>query len=253
MESTPKEIYHQIFNTAGEDPNIIGFFLGGSRGKEREMIYSDYDIYIITKDKVLNEYKLRYPMNKYKGIDLILYSLSEFKKYAYWNGPEQWDRYNFTRIKVKIDKNNEIQNLVDEKGKIPVDNLKNFIEEELDSYINYVYRSLKCLRDQDIDAARLEASISIHNFLNLIFAIHNNRLCPYYKYLKWELANFALNKIPLKSSEIITSIEKILCNADSHTQYSLFLMIEILLRKEGYGDIFDKWGVNLTWIKNYKH
>ncbi|GAG35513.1 unnamed protein product, partial [marine sediment metagenome] len=148
--SSPSEIYEKIYEDFKRDPNIIGFFLGGSRGKGLQTKYSDYDVYIIVKDNVIKKYKEGFPKHKYEGVDLLIFSCSEFKKYAQWGSSDAWDRYSFSHVKVLIDKDGKIQELLDEKGKIPEKYLSKFIVGSLDAYINYLYRSLKCIRDGDI-------------------------------------------------------------------------------------------------------
>ncbi|MHA1985131.1 MAG: nucleotidyltransferase domain-containing protein [Promethearchaeota archaeon] len=250
--SSPSKIYENIYAEAQKDQNIIGFFLGGSRGRGFQTKYSDYDTYIIVEDKVVQEYKEKYPKLKYKGVDLLVFSYSEFKKYASWRSPNVWDRYSFSHLKALIDKNGKIQELIDEKGKIPEKNLSLFIVNSLDAYINYIYRSLKCIRDGDIEAARLEAAFSIPAFLNVIFAIHNGRLRPYYKYLKWELKSFPLTKFAMSAEEIINNLMRILDNADYKAQQKFLRTTEDILRKEGFGDVFDSWADDFPWMKNFK-
>ncbi|MHA2400520.1 MAG: nucleotidyltransferase domain-containing protein [Promethearchaeota archaeon] len=247
----PAEIFKKLCSEAEEDPNIVGFFLGGSRGKGFQTKYSDYDVYIIVNDNVVMEYKTRYPKHKFEGLDLMVFSYSEFKNYASWGSSEVWDRYTFSHVKAQIDKNGKIQEILDEKGKIPEKFLSKFIAGSLDAYINYHYRSLKCIRDGNIEAARLEAAFSIPFFLNVVFAIHNGRLNPYYKYLKWELESFPLSKIPMSVKEIVDSLMRILDNADYNTQQKLLSITEKVLRKEGFGDVFESWGNDFPWMKNF--
>lgn len=250
--SSPSEVYEKIYDEAKRDPNVIGFFLGGSRGKGFQTKYSDYDTYIIVKDSVVKEYKERYPKRKYKDVDLMVFSFSEFKKYASWGSPEAFDRYSFSHVKALLDKNGKIQDILDELAKVPETHLSKFIAGSLDAYINFLYRSLKCIRDGDIEAARLEAAFSIPGFLNVIFAIHNGRLRPYYKYLKWELENFPLTNYPMKAEEIVDNLMKILDNADYKAQQKFLNTTEIVLRKEGFGKVFESWGEDFPWMKNFR-
>ncbi|MHA2182999.1 MAG: nucleotidyltransferase domain-containing protein [Promethearchaeota archaeon] len=250
--SLPSEIYEKIHNEAKDDPNIIGFFLGGSRGKGFQTEYSDYDIYIIVKDSVVKEYKVKYPFHKYEGVDLIVFSFSEFENFALWGTPDAFYRYTFTHVKTLIDKNSKIQDLINEKARIPEKYLSKFIAGSLDAYINFLYRSLKCIRDGDIEAARLEAAFSIPAFLNVIFAIHNGRLRPYYKYLKWELESSPLNKFPIVTEEIVTNLMKILDTADYKVQQKFLKTIEDVLRKEGFGHVFESYGDDFLWMKSFK-
>jgi len=250
--SSPSEVYENIYDEAKKDPKIIGFFLGGSRGKGFQTKYSDYDTYIIVKDNVVKEYKERYPKRKYKDVDLMVFSFSEFKKFAPWGSPESFYRYSFSHVKTILDKSGKIQELLDEIAKVPEKHLSKFIAGALDAYINFLYRSLKCIRDGDIEAARLEAAFSIPSFLNVIFAIHDGRLRPYYKYLKWELEKFPLTKFPMTPSEIVNNLMKILDNADFKAQQKFLRTTEDALRKEGFGHVFKSWGDDFSWMKSFK-
>ena len=252
MSKEADERFKQLFEDAKKDENIIGFFLGGSRAKGLENEFSDYDVYIIVKDSKLKEYKRKYPFEKYKNMDLIVYSISEFKKHASWDGPENWARYSFAHLKVMINKNKKIQKSVDEKSRIPKNKIRPFISAALDGYINYVYRSLKCAKNGDLLAARLEAALSIPLLLDAIFALHGGRLRPYYKYLEWEFMNFPLNKFHMNSKEILKSVSNILDNADIKTQQKLLETVEKLFRKEGYDKVFDNWGDKLDWMKKFQ-
>ena len=118
-------------------------------------------------------------------------------------------------------------------------------------YINYLYRSLKCIRDGDIEAARLEAAFSIPSLLDVNFAIHKGRLRPYYKYLKWELKSFPLTKFPMTGQEIVSNLMKILINADYKVQQKFLIISEQILRQEGFDHVFDSWGDDFLWMKNF--
>ena len=251
MNQSPELIFKELFSRAKEDSNILGFFLGGSRGKGLSREYSDYDIYIIAKDIIADSYKTEYPKNKYKGLDLMVYSLSEFKKLYNWGSSEEFGRYSFAHVKVLVDKIGEIQEILNETAKVPENELFKFIPSALDGYINFFYRSLKCIRDGNIPAARLEAAYSIPFFLDVVFAIHNGRLRPYYKYLKWEIENFPIKKFPLKADELIDLLMKILDDADYKTQQRLMKITEIICREEGFGFQFDSWGDDYMWMMTF--
>jgi len=248
---TPTKIFKKIFEEAKVDPNIIGFFLCGSRGKGFQTKYSDYDTYIIVKDNVVKNYMERYPFRKYEGVDLVVFSYTEFKNCAPWGSSEAFGRYSSSHMKALIDKNGKIQELLDDLAEIPKKYLSKFIAGALDAYINFLYRSLKCIRDGDIEAARLEAAFSIPSFLAVIFAIHNGRLRPYYKYLKWELEKHPLSKFPMKPEKIINGLMRILANADYKAQQKFLKITEQVLTKEGFGHVFKSWGDDFPWMKTF--
>jgi predicted nucleotidyltransferase len=168
-----ERIFNQLLEDAKKDSNIIGFILGGARGKGFATRHSDYDIYVVVKDKVLESYEEKYEKLGTKDITFWVISFSFFEEYAAIGSPYEYDRYNFTHLRAMIDGNGRIQNLIDENGKLPKEEKFGFVSGKLDSYINSVYRSLKCFRDGNIVGARLEASRSIPLFLNVIFGLIN--------------------------------------------------------------------------------
>ena len=181
-----------------------------------------------------------------------MFSISEFRKHAEIGSPFEWDRASYAHVKAIIDKTGEIQKLIDEKGKIPKDKINKYVAGHLDGYINYVYRSLKCFRDGNPVGARLEASRSIHSFLDIIFGLEG-RTTPYYKYLKWELEKHPLKKFSMNPKELIKIILRILEDADIKTQQKLFSDVEKVFRKENYSQVFDSWEAgSIKWINSFK-
>ncbi len=236
---TNNDIFREFVEEAKNDSNVIGFFLSGSRGKNRETKFSDYDIEVVVKDKVAKSYKNKYEKMAKPPFGFSVFSISEFRRYAEIGSPFEWNRASYTHVKVIIDKTGEIQTLIDEKGKIPNDRIKKYVAGHLDGYINGVYRSLKCFRDNNPVGARLEASRSIHFFLDTIFGLEG-RATPYYKYLNWELEKHPL-KFPVKPKELIKTLLRILEDADTKTQQKLFAVVEEVFRKEGFAHVFDSW------------
>jgi predicted nucleotidyltransferase len=249
---TNEEIFNEFVEEAKKDPNVIGLFLTGSRGKGLATKYSDYDIGVIVKENVVNVYKKKYQKKTKPPFGFSVASLSDFKKHAEIGSPFEWDRPSYTHVKAIIDKTGKLQKIIDEKGKIPREKIKQYVAGHLDGYINYVYRSLKCFRDGNIVGARLEAAKTIDLFLNSIFGLEG-RVTPYYKYLEWELKNYPLKKFPMKQKEIIKILLRILETADIKTQQKLFRVVEKVFRKEGYSHVFDSWEpISIKFIKSFK-
>lgn len=118
MEKEPGKIFSQIVGEAKNDKNILGLFLGGSRGKGLAKKNSDYDVYVIVRNKKEKSYKKKYPYKKYKKVDIIVFSLMGFQKQAKWGSPTEWNRYNYWQIKTIVDKtkNKRIQKIINEKS-----------------------------------------------------------------------------------------------------------------------------------------
>ena len=242
--------FNQILEDSRNDDNIIAFWLDGSRGKGMITEYSDYDCTMIVKDEVLVEYKSKYEKLGNLAIELKVMTLNEFKTSAGWTLDKRWERYNYAHIKPLVDKTGQLQELFYEKASIPDKEMRSFINVNLDHYINQVYRSLKCFRDNKNVGARLEAANSIIPLLNVIFGLHN-RLCPYYKYFEWELEKFPLEKLSLSSEEFTKSVLMILENGDMTTQQRILKEIENVSKKEGYKEIWNSWDAKLEWMKSF--
>jgi len=254
LTQTQSEQFQSIVKQVDSDPNVIGLFLSGSRGKELHNEYSDYDFRIILNDNTPQEVKTKFEKyDELDGLDCGIYTLSELKEYAELGTECEWDRYSFAHVKVTIDKTDgELQRIIDEKGKIPKNHLQKYISGYLDGYINAVYRSMKCLRDNYTFGFRLEAASSISSFLICAFAVHDRRLSPYPKYIQFELEKYPLTKFPWTSKVLIDKIQKILETGDYKIQQELLIEMEKIMRKEGFGDVFDSWEGQDKWTMTFK-
>ena len=241
--------YETILKEAKENDDILGLILSGSRGKEFENEYSDYDIQIIAKDEAVEALKQKY--KNVENMDLSVSPLSDFKKHSEWGSPEAWDRYDYAHIKILVDKTGELQKLVKEKGCIPPDKLGAFIDWNIDAYVNGVYRSVKCVRNKNSFGAHIEASNSMLDLLTLVFAL-NGRLRPFLGYTEKELEKYQLEHLPWTPMEFIEKIKKVLETADLATQQELLIGMEKMCRAMGHGHMFDGWEGKDRWTMEFK-
>lgn len=230
--------FNTLLEVARTDDNILGFILGGSRGKGFENENSDYDVRMIVKDEVAEEYEKKHQSSE--GIDLCVDSYSYFKNYAAWDGSDAWDRYDFTHDKVLVDKTGDIASIAAEKGQVPEGVRKAFIERSLDGYINGVYRSVKCIKNDNKTGAIFEAANSIPYLLDALFAF-NGRMKPFLGYLEKELKTYPLAKTPLGTQEFMMNLLKILRTGDIRSQQRLFKSVSDFFKREGFQSVFDAW------------
>jgi predicted nucleotidyltransferase len=85
VDKTGDEIYKELYDEAKNDPNIIGFFLGGSRAKGFETEYSDYDIFVVVKDDKFKHFLEKYAKIKHFDIDLMVFTFDGYKEDANWD------------------------------------------------------------------------------------------------------------------------------------------------------------------------
>jgi hypothetical protein len=237
MVITSHERFKALLHRAKIDDNIVGFFLSGSRGKGFENEHSDYDLVMVVKNDAADAYKEEFDVEE-AGIDLGVFSLSEFDAYAKWNGAHHWDRYDFAHVRALVDKTGEIQNLIDRKGSIPDDKRDEYINVQLDAYINGFFRSVKALRRHDAVGVRLESAASIPHLLNALFALEG-RIAPFPDYLVQELRRRPLHMCPWPSEELLEALLRILETGDLSTQQTMARTVEKTFRQQGYNDVFD--------------
>ena len=190
------QTFDQLRALAKDDPNILAFWLGGSRGKGFATVHSDHDCLMIVADAALADYRDRFQQVSQSDLDCVVMTLDQFRAYGEWGGPDAWDRYSFAHAQVELDKTGQVQALMDAKARVPPEARTGFIDASLDHYINQVYRSLKNARDGRPIAARLEAAEQIPPLLAALFALHDGRLRPFHKYLEWELETYPLEQLP---------------------------------------------------------
>jgi predicted nucleotidyltransferase len=240
------EAYAELRALARRDPNVIGMFLGGSRGKGLATEYSDYDVYLIVRRKV-GEYRRRFPLRHGDDPEVIVFSLAEFRRHAAIGSELEWNRYTFAHVTAELDKTGEIQQLLDEKGTLPREVARTMAAEALDGYVNQYYRSAKNLRDGDELAARLDAAESVPYFLVTLFALHE-RVRPYNKYLRWELEEHPLPGRAWSAERLLPLLDAVVAG-DLAAQRRLFSDVERLARERGHGDVLDGWGADLPLLR----
>jgi predicted nucleotidyltransferase len=240
------EAYAELRALARQDPNVVGLFLGGSRGKGLATEYSDYDVYLIVARRV-GEYRRKFPLRHGDDPEVIVLSLSEFRRHAAVGSELEWNRYTFAHVTAELDKTGEVQQLLDEKGSLPKEAARNIAAEALDAYINQYYRSAKNFRDGNDPAGRLDAAESVPYFLVTLFALHE-RVRPYNKYLRWELEEHPLPGDEWSAARLLPLLDAVVAG-DLTAQRRLFGDVERLARERGHGGVVDGWGADLTLLR----
>ncbi|MEX2728451.1 MAG: hypothetical protein Q6353_014435 [Candidatus Sigynarchaeum springense] len=255
MGTKDDDAFRALCNEAERNPSIIGLFLGGSRGKGRPTTHSDYDVYVIVKDGLADNVKKSLigegsPFHEFsKGNDIMVLDANGLKAYPPWGHGDDM-AYDYFRLKTIIDKFGIVQSIIDEKAKMHLN--VDIINAKIDAYVNFFYRSLKCVRDGYLLGARLEANISMGILIDLLFAFHD-RPQPYGKYLEWELEAFPLEKLPISSRDLLINVKKVWDSADVEAQRLLFGVVERMSRDAGCGAQIDSWGEEpLRFMREFK-
>ena len=120
-----------------------------------------------------------------------------------------------------------------------IEHVEDHIRVSLSWYFNQTYHSIKNYRAGNMIGYRFEAAEGIHPFLEAVFCLHDRRLIPYYKYLRWELENYPLYKLDLSAAELLHCLTQILETGDWRTQQRLLQEAKRVFTAEGYGEYFE--------------
>ena len=236
-----------------KDASVVGLFLSGSRGKGFESPHSDYDVRIVFVDdaalkKAADTYRV---FEQGQVIELGYTTLEELRTYAQLGSEFAWDRYSFAHVTALVDKTGALQPLIDAKGKLPEEKRVPYLRDELDAFINAVYRSLKCHRAGNTLGAKLEAVAGVPYLLNVVFGLEG-RHAPYLGYLERELKAHPLASFPLDADGLLELISEIADSGGISAQQQLMRTIECLCKNEGMADVFDAWEEAYPWLLSYK-
>jgi hypothetical protein len=258
VTDTPAETYEALLRRAEEDPAVLAFWLGGSRGMGKPTRFSDYDVGIIVAEDAYQPFcrdlgfEGPFQADWRPGVDLMVRTLPMFEAFAAWGTDEAPYRYAFAHLKALVDKTGWAQPLIDAKACVPTDAVAGFIEASLDHALNQAYRGLKCLRDGDPAASRLEAAQGIYPFLDAVFALHGGRLRPYFKYLSWELDAFPLDRLASDGATLMDRLAAVLSPDGAASLSGLLAAVEAPFRAAGHDHAFDGWGETLDWILTWR-
>ena len=232
-------LFQEMLERARADPNIVGLYLGGSRGKDAATIHSDYDCDIVVLDEVAADYRARFGGDD-AGFNLGVFGVSEFRAYAAIGSAREWDRYNFAHLRALVDKlDGELQRLIEDKATMPAETAAARLPLTLDAYINFTYRSLKNHRDGRVLAAQLDAAESAGHLITLVFLLHS-RLRPYNKYLEWELTHWPLEELAWPTKELLSLVSAI-AQGDFEAQRTGFAGLYPLAIRRGLAELYASW------------
>ena len=250
--------YLALLDRAQRDPDILAFWLGGSRGMGRPTQWSDWDVGMIVAEdayeRVRRDLGLAgdFQADWRPGVDLAVRTFPMFEAFAAWASPEAGYRYTFAHLKALVDKTRRAQPLIDAKARVPADAVDAFVHASLDHALNQAYRGLKCLRDGDPAASRLEAAEGVNPFLDAVFALHGRRLRPYFKYLRWELDTFPLDRLPFGGEALMDRLAGVLSPDGALALSGLLADTQDAFRAADHGAAFDGWGETLGFILTWR-
>ncbi len=238
---TLDEQYQQLVAAAKDDSGVVAFILAGGRGKGVTTENSDYDIFIIVQDAIVDGAKIKYQPYATHSFDITIMGERELSIYGVWGSDTMWARYNFAHVKAVFTKNNEIQQWLEAQELIPLAALNEAYKEALDNYLNYTHRSLKNFRDLRATAAHLAASDAIPHLLTFLFTAEG-RVRPYNEYIEWELKTHPLANLTMTPGDLTKKIGEVLGNGNQEIQKELLGVVRAIAAKNNLGiEVLNSW------------
>jgi len=216
--------YENLLTRAMADPGVVGLVLSGSRARDgMATAHSDTDVFVIVA-----EYGGDWSTTSHTAeLDTIPTSLADLADVS-----DRWQRYAYRGARVLLDRlDGRIIELVHAQATLTPTEADTWVREELDGYINFIYRAAKNRRDGRHDLAQLEEIEAMSWFLWTLFALYG-RVRPYNKYLRWELDTHPLPE-PWTADYVIKNL--------TERPSRLFPDLEVVARANGFGDVLDSW------------
>jgi hypothetical protein len=214
--------YAELLDRARADPGVLGLILSGSQARGAATAHSDFDVYVIVPDRDGS-----WVRERNTEVDIAVLTLADLGDVS-----DRWQRYSYRGAVVLLDRlGGRIAELVERQATLTPAESAAMVPEELDGYLNFIYRAAKSRRDGHPDLARLDELEAGPWFLWTLFALYG-RVRPYNKFLRWELDTYPL-PAPWTAGHLIPAL------ADRPSR--LFAELEPVVRAKGFGAVIDSW------------
>jgi predicted nucleotidyltransferase len=215
--------YEDLLARARADPAVAGLILSGSHARGLATAHSDHDVLVVV-EAYAGPWAQATRTPRLDTIPITLHDLADTS--------DRWQRYAYRGARVLLDRRDGlVGRLVRAQATLSPAERDTVVREQLDGYLNFVYRAAKNDRDGHPDLARLDRIEAAPWLLETLFALYG-RIRPYSKYLRWELDEYPLP--PPWTADL-------LIGAATGDPAVVFAPLEALARAEGFGAVLDGW------------
>ncbi len=243
--------FDQLVAFAKEDPDVLGLYVFGSRGRSDGLSdeRSDYDVGVVLGDHpgAVDRFDKRWPYVHGAAVEVTRATLAELRLAGSYGSPSEWSRPLYAQVDLLLDKTGEIAAVLDEKRRVPPTVRQDLVRRSLDDYINSTYRSLRYRMVGATAGARLDAAECIPPLLTAIFGIEG-RVRPFNKYLAWELDAAPLRFPAWAGTRLVARLTAILDGSPAEL-HALFRDVHDAAAAAGYADVIDGWEPDVAWLR----
>ena len=217
---------------AEADPAVVGLVLTGSQARGLATEHSDTDVMVVVQERGGQWTET----TRTAELDTIVVTVAELADVS-----DRYLRYVFRGAQILLDRlDGRIAALAARQATPTQAEAAQWTREDLDGYLNFLYRAAKNRRAGQHDLARLEEIESVPWFLSTLFALYG-RVRPFNKYLRWELETFPL-PAPWTADFVIPAL---LGSPAGGRTAALLPELEKAVRAKGFGDVVDAWDLEL--------
>ena len=228
--------FDELLEIARSRDEILGLYVFGSRGRDFMVDErSDWDVAVVlTSSRAREQFDREFPYVHGAPVEIASATLDELR-----TDSSEHSRYAAAHARVLLDKTGgELTRVLAEQEWLPSGSRDAVVREALDAYVNQTYRSLRY-------GTRLDAVEAVPHALRTIFALED-RVRPYNKYLEWELRHHRLEG--WAADELLPLLDRMLAGGPG-AQHELFVSVEAVARRAGFGDVVDGWEPDLEWLR----
>lgn len=228
-------------------PGFLGAIVLGSVSAGMQDESSDYDLALIFSDEALAadptlrktqplaKREDKFSVNqKYWKIDCAVMSLSELSSLPYTD----YEAKEYIHCIILHDHSGIVTEAASQVGRIPDEQVHQYIAGHLDAYYNAVFRSLKCYRRGFVVGYQVMASQSLEEMTKVIYGLQGT-VDPFINRVPFLLDRLA--KLPAGASQLVSLMSRIAGYADIPAQIELYDAMTILMKQEGFEFIRDDW------------
>jgi predicted nucleotidyltransferase len=220
------------------DPDVIGILVTGSRANGAVTAESDYDVIFIVSDETIARYE-REKREPKRGetIDPPI-DTSDIQWHECPRTLRSYNTFGVDVCRVIYDRTGEVTALSEELRLMPEEQAREKAATSYDAYLNSMFRSLKCCRRGDELGARLNATQSVENLLDTLFALE--RLWrPFESRVYLHLDK--LTAQGWKEGELRRNLLDLLTTSDPRRQQEFARRVIALMSERGHGHIYESW------------
>jgi Nucleotidyltransferase domain len=139
--------YADLLRGCEADPAVAGLVLSGSQARNMATEHSDFDVYVVVR-----EHDGRWSTSRTLELDTIVVSVEDLADTS-----NRWQRYSYRGAQVLLDRlDGRIAALVNAQATLTPAESDAWAREQLDGYVNFIYRAAKNRRDGRPELADLD-------------------------------------------------------------------------------------------------